>query len=525
MAFEILRTGARFIVLEISDGGKYNTLSKYEYEIVPEGNGIIPRPQTIKASTDRCINLVTGLYPDMNYKIRITGDGEDFCTCFHTLFESATLDVRQFGAVGDGIHDDTMAIQTAINVCPENGRILLQKGRYAVTAIFIKGHINIEIEDGAELIGTKDKSKLPILPGIVRSYDENCEYNFASWEGNPLRQYASMITGFDASDCIIYGHGTLNGNAGFDDWWNIDKEHFTVARPNMFFVNNCSNIMLAGVLVKNSPCWTLHPYFSKNIDIIDVTIQNPWNSPNTDGFDPESCEKMNVLGVHFSLGDDCIAIKSGKIYMGRKYKRPSSDMLVKHCLMESGHGAVTVGSEIAGGVNNVRVTDCLFHNTDRGLRIKTRRGRGKDSVLDNIIFENIKMEHVLTPFVVNSFYFCDPDGKTDYVQSRNAIPVDDRTPVIGHLVFRNIDAWDTEYAAGYYLGLPESPIKEILMENVKVRYKEEAGAGQPAMSSGVPDTSKAGIYAENVEDLILNNVDIKGQEGEMLVRKGIGSSN
>ena len=211
--------------------------------------------------------------------------------------------------------------------------------------------------------------------------------------------------------------------------------------------------------------------------------------------------------------------------MGRKYKRPSSDMLVKHCLMESGHGAVTVGSEIAGGVNNVRVTDCLFHNTDRGLRIKTRRGRGKDSVLDNIIFENIKMEHVLTPFVVNSFYFCDPDGKTDYVQSRNAIPVDDRTPVIGHLVFRNIDAWDTEYAAGYYLGLPESPIKEILMENVKVRYKEEAGAGQPAMSSGVPDTSKAGIYAENVEDLILNNVDIKGQEGEMLVRKGIGGSN
>ena len=283
MAFEILRTGARFIVLEISDGGKYNTLSKYEYEIVPEGNGIIPRPQTIKASTDRCINLVTGLYPDMNYKIRITGDGEDFCTCFHTLFESATLDVRQFGAVGDGIHDDTMAIQTAINVCPENGRILLQKGRYAVTAIFIKGHINIEIEDGAELIGTKDKSKLPILPGIVRSYDENCEYNFASWEGNPLRQYASMITGFDASDCIIYGHGTLNGNAGFDDWWNIDKEHFTVARPNMFFVNNCSNIMLAGVLVKNSPCWTLHPYFSKNMLMVcaELVVIIPNENPSS----------------------------------------------------------------------------------------------------------------------------------------------------------------------------------------------------------------------------------------------------
>ena len=133
------------------------------------------------------------------------------------------------------------------------------------------------------------------------------------------------------------------------------------------------------------------------------------------------------------------------------------------------------------------------------------------------------MDHVLTPFVVNSFYFCDPDGKTDYVQSRDPYQVDDRTPSIGHLVFRNINAIDTEYAAGYYLGLPESPIEEILMENVKVRYKEEAGAGQPAMSNGVPDTSKAGIYAENVKNLILNNVDIKGQDGELLVRKGIGN--
>lgn len=524
MAFEVIRTGARFIVLKIDDGGKYNTISKYDYNIVPKGNGIIPRPETVSGQADRCVSLITGLYPDMDYELKITGAGSEQAISFRTLHETATLDVREFGALADGHHDDTMAIQTAINVCPEGGRVLIPSGSYSVTALFIKGNINIELAESAQLIGTKDKSKLPILPGIVRSYDEKDEYNFASWEGNPLRQYASMISGFDAHGCNIYGHGTLNGNAGFEDWWKIDKEHFTVARPNMFFVNKCSDIMLAGLTIKDSPCWTLHPYFSKNIDIIDVTINNPWNSPNTDGFDPESCTGMNVLGVHFSLGDDCIAIKSGKIYMGRKHKLPSSDMLVAHCLMESGHGAVTVGSEIAGGVNNVKVRDCLFHNTDRGLRIKTRRGRGKDSVLDNIVFENIEMDHVLTPFVVNSFYFCDPDGKTDYVQSRHALEVDDRTPSIGHLVFRNINAVDTEYAAGYYLGLPESPIEEILMENVKVRYKEDAGAGQPAMSNGVPDTSKAGIYAENVKNLILNNVDINGQDGDVLIRKGIMSN-
>lgn len=521
MAFEIIRTGARFIVLKICDGGKYNTLNEYDFELIPAGNGIIPKPETVKGSTDRCINLITGLYPDMDYTIKVNG-GESFSyMTIHTAPETVTLDVREFGAICDGIHDDTMAIQTAINVCPDGGRVLIPSGEYAVTALFLKSHINIELEEGARLLGTKDKSRLPILPGLVRSYDEESEYNFASWEGNPLRSYASMITGFEVCDCNIYGQGILDGNAGFDDWWKIDKEHFTVARPNMFFVNNCSDIMLAGLSVRQSPGWTLHPYFSKNIDIIDLTIENPWNSPNTDGFDPESCDGVNVLGVHFSLGDDCIAIKSGKIYMGKKFKRPSCNMLIAHCLMESGHGAVTVGSEIAGGVNNVRVRDCVFHNTDRGLRIKTRRGRGKDSVLDNIIFENIEMDHVLTPFVGNSFYFCDPDGKTDYVQSRDFVPVDDRTPSIGRLVFRNINAVNTEYAAAYFLGLPESPIEEIIMENVKIRFKDDAGSGQPAMSSGVPDCSKAGIYAENVRNLSINDVDIQGQNGEMLIRKGI----
>jgi polygalacturonase len=198
-------------------------------------------------------------------------------------------------------------------------------------------------------------------------------------------------------------------------------------------------------------------------------------------------------------------------------------MLVENCLMESGHGAVTVGSEIAGGVRNMTVRNCFFHNTDRGLRIKTRRGRGRDSVLDDITFENISMDHVLTPFAVNSFYFCDPDGKTDYVQSRNKYPVDDRTPEIGCLTFRNIDAVNTGYAAGYYLGLPEKPIREIRMENVRISYKEDAGAGKPVMSENVPDCCKAGIYAENVQKLVLENVEIDGCRGEKVIRMGAGA--
>lgn len=143
---------------------------------------------------------------------------------------------------------------------------------------------------------------------------------------------------------------------------------------------------LCGVTFKNSPSWTLHPYFSDNLKFYGLTINNPSDSPNTDGLDPESCKNVDIVGVKFSLGDDCIAVKSGKIYMGKKYRTPSENIHIRQCLMENGHGAVTVGSEMAGGVKNLVVEECRFYDTDRGLRIKTRRGRGKDAVLDQIIF-------------------------------------------------------------------------------------------------------------------------------------------
>ena len=110
---------------------------------------------------------------------------------------------------------------------------------------------------------------------------------------------------------------------------------------------------LQGVTFCNSPSWTLHPYFSNDLKFIGVTVQNPSDSPNTDGLDPESCKNVEILGVRFSLGDDCIAVKSGKIYMGKKHKTPSENIHIRQCLMENGHGAVTLGSEMAGGVVNL----------------------------------------------------------------------------------------------------------------------------------------------------------------------------
>lgn len=153
--------------------------------------------------------------------------------------------------------------------------------------------------------------------------------------------------------------------------------------------------------------------------------------------------------------------------------------------------------------------------------MKTRRGRGKDSVLEDIAFDHIIMDHVMTPFVVNSFYFCDPDGMTEYVQSREALPVDDKTPEIKELVFTNIKASNCHVAASFLCGLPEQKIKRIELENVDISFAEDAKAGVPAMMGGVEACSKQGFTVMNVDTLVCRNVTISGQVGEAFIADNI----
>ena len=110
---------------------------------------------------------------------------------------------------------------------------------------------------------------------------------------------------------------------------------------------------------------------------------------------------------------------------------------------------------------DVHITDCIFMNTDRGLRVKTRRGRGQLSVLDDISFENIDMDNVMTPFVVNSFYFCDPDGKTEYVGTKKPLPVDRRTPSIKRLTFKDIKATNCHVAVRTFMVCRKAKLKSL----------------------------------------------------------------
>lgn len=496
----------RSIVLEVVDKEACYYTESYEVYINGEK----------KLEANKVIQSIYGLKPDTKYSIFIKR-GEEVSNVLEiqTPVEFVTLNVRDFGAKGDGLTDDTLALQAAIMSCPKNSRVYIPKGNYKFTNLFLKSNLVLELEKDAVLSAFIDKKRIPILPGRIESYDETSEYLLASWEGNPLDSFASLITGIEVENVLICGEGTLDGCADFDNWWDKEKRKYDPARPRMLFLNHCKNVTLQGITVTNSPAWNLHPYFSENLRFIDIAILSPSKSHNTDGLDPESCNGVEILGVYFSVGDDCIAIKSGKIYMGRKYKTPSQNITIRHSYMKKGHGAVTIGSEIAGGVKNIRVENCIFSHTDRGLRIKTRRGRGEDSILQDITFEDIKMEHVHTPFVVNSFYYCDPDGKTDYVACKTPLPVDERTPSIKSLYFRNIECKDSHVAGAYFYGLPEKKIGSIEMENISICYAKDAFTGKAAMMIGCERSCKQGIFARNVEYLRLKNVDVIGCEGKV----------
>lgn len=463
---------------------------------------------------ERSVCSLFGLWPDTEYKLESRANGRTVETlCFRTEKEICTLNVKRMGAVGDGVHDDTPMLQAAILACPAGGRVLIPAGVYRTGPLFFKSHITLELKKDAVLALKTEREAFPILPGVTRTTDETGEYLLGSWEGNPLDCYAAALTGIGVEDVRIIGEGVVDGQAQQGDWWQDPKKIRTACRGRLFYLRDCREITVQGVTFRNSPSWNVHPTFSQRLDFLNVRIEAPADSPNTDGFDPESCSEVRVLGTVFSVGDDCVAVKSGKIYMGHAYHTPCENIEIAWCAMLDGHGGVTVGSEMAGGVRHMRVHHCYMRGNDRGLRIKTRRGRGKYAVIDDICFEDVRMEGVKAPLVVNCLYFCDPDGHTPYVQSREKQPVDDTTPTVGSIRFERVRATDCAACVGYILGLPERPVREIVIRDCEFTFAPGGKPMIPAMAEGVEECLGQGVIARFVDAITLDRVRMEGLLG------------
>lgn len=450
------------------------------------------------------------------YLVEVAGERVGF-----TVESAIRIDVREFGARGDGISDDTAAFQAAISCLPERACLYVGTGKYALKPLFLKSDITIILDKGAYLSGSVNREDYPVLPALA---GDGRGVNFGTWQGEEADCFASLVTATGCKNIRIVGEGVIDCRAPESDWYINHRVKRTAWRPRGIFLNRCENVEICGVTVRNTPSWNIHPYFCKNVRLYCLKLENPVGMPTTDGIDPDCCDGVEIAGVDISVGDDCIAIKSGTLGFAKKYRTPCKNIVIRNCLMREGHGGVVFGSELSGGIENVTVKRCLFDGTDRGLRIKTRRGRGRTGKCGEVKFSDIIMRGVKVPFVINMYYnMGDESGHREYVWTKEKLPVDERTPRIGCFTFENMSCTGVEYAAGVFYGLPESPIASVTFSNVAFEYKKDAQAGFPDMMEKNTAVCKQGLDFHFVKRVKLENVKIIGQSGEEVLTEEVGN--
>ncbi|HEX6525678.1 MAG TPA: glycoside hydrolase family 28 protein [Streptosporangiaceae bacterium] len=299
------------------------------------------------------------------------------------------FNVTRFGAVGDGTTKNTAAFAAAIAACNRvgGGHVIVPSGQFLTGAIHLLSNVDLHLEDGATILFSQDPNDfLPVV--------------FTRWQGVELMSYSPFIYSYGQRNIAVTGSGTLNGQADANHWWNwktLETPDFNALTamadagvpvsqrvfgsghflpPQMIQPFLTDTVLLEGVTVINSPFWHLNPNLCRNVTVDGLTINS--SGPNTDGCDPESCDGVVVQNVTFNVGDDCIAIKAGRDTDGRRVNVPCQNVVVQDSTFASGHGGITIGSEMTGGVQNVYARDLAFNspNLQAGHRIKTNTLRG-----------------------------------------------------------------------------------------------------------------------------------------------------
>jgi polygalacturonase len=352
---------------------------------------------------------------------------------------------RSYGAKADGKTNDGAAIQAAIDDCAkkDGGTVTLSGGVFLSSPIVLRSNITLNIRAGAMLLGSADH----------KDYAEITQFR--------TKGRQSLVSATNVENVRITGEGVIDGNGS--SWWEAARSvkragdmgnEFT--RPRLVVLDHVKHVVLEDITVQNSPMWQIVPYYSEDVVLRRVKVLAPSNSPNTDAIDPFSSKNIVIDHVYADVGDDNIAIKSG-MPGSAGGDEPSRDIIITDCVFVHGHG-LSIGSEIAGGVQNVRAERIEFRDTDNGIRIKSNRDRGGD--IGNFFFKDIKMDGVKTAILITEYYPKIPD--TDVI-----VPVGRLTPHFHDIHIENVKAQNSK-SAGTIVGLPESPILNLTLVNVQI---------------------------------------------------------
>lgn len=391
-------------------------------------------------------------------------------------FDNQEFMITNYGAsqTADSKTNQT-AINSAIDAANEvgGGRVIIPAGEWLTGPITLKSNVNLVVSKDAVLkFSTNYEDYLPVV--------------LTRWEGIDCYNLRPLIYAYGEQNVAITGDGIIDGQGSNDIWWymkgrkqygweegklsqenggrakllDYDQRQVPVEerimtledalRPQLINIYKCKNVLIEGVELRNSPFWVIHPLMVENLIVRGVTIDS--HGPNSDGCDPESSKNVLIEDCFFDTGDDCIAIKSGRNFDGRRWNMPSENVYVRNCRMKNGHGGVVIGSEISGGFRNLWVENCVMDSPDleRVIRIKTSNCRG--GVIENIYVRNVEVgvceEAVLK---INLLY--EPKEKC----------LREFPPTVRNVYLENVNSQKSEYGV-FIDGLKES----INISNIQV---------------------------------------------------------
>lgn len=420
-----------------------------------------------------------------------------------------SVSITEFGARNGGQILCTQAFADAIEAVSKKGggKVIVPRGIWLTGPIVLKNNIELYTESGAVVVFSTDKSLYPLI-----------ETNF---EGFDTWRCESPINGRNLENIAITGSGVFDGSG--EAWRAVKKEKLTQSqwaklvasggmvsangkiwypskqfmegekvaemnvprqlktkaefeqvkdflRPVMVSLIGCKKVLIDGPTFQNSPAWCIHPLQCEDFTMRNTTVRNPWYSQNGDGIDIESCKNSIIHDCNFDVGDDAICIKSGKDKEGRDRGMPNENLVVKNCVVYHGHGGVTVGSEMSGGVRNLHVSNCTFIGTDVGLRFKSNRGRG--GVVENVYISNIEMINIPTQAISFNLYYSGRSASEDLEAGDNGsaeklLPVTEETPQFKNISIRDVTCKGA-YQGIFMQGLPEMKLDNIRLENILI---------------------------------------------------------
>lgn len=385
------------------------------------------------------------------------------------------LNIRDFGAVGDGVAKDSLAIQQALDRCAMlgGGEVWVPAGTYLTGAIHIGSHTTLRLDDAATLQGSPDLADYPVTQ--VR------------WEGKWIKGYIGLVSALNANDISLTGKGKILGNS--DIKGRVDKAT-GLRHPALIEFVGCKTVRVEDCFTQQNDMWSIHPVYCDDIQFRNVTVKG-----GADGIDVDSCTGVVIEGCDFDTADDCISLKSGRGEEGNTIARPTENVRISNCTFRDQNWAcIGIGSETSGGIRHVRVDHCRCLSARTfAIYIKSRPGRG--AFIEDIVMTDLDVSGAKAGFL--RFNILD-SGKQDEAP----VPGLDGIPTIRDFHFSHIRVTDVPVLVDGVNIHPDKPLDGFSLTDVT-------------------GTCAKGISLANIKRAVLRNIAVTGFEGPLLSMRNV----